>query len=137
MKETVHRLFSILMAMLLLVSTTSWAVDKHYCMGHLMDVAFFVDAQDCGMDMALSDDTSKMEEKSSCCDDETIVVDGQDNLKISFEDIDLGQQFFLVSFAYSYLNVLKPIEERPVPNEHYPPPLLVKDIHILDEVFLI
>ncbi|MFH6603532.1 hypothetical protein ACEZ3G_08595 [Maribacter algicola] len=137
MKETVHRLFSILMAMLLLVSTTSWAVDKHYCMGHLMDVSFFANAKDCGMDMTPSDETSKTEEKSSCCDDETMVVDGQDNLKISVQDIDLGQQFFLVSFTYSYLNILSPIEELPVPNEHYPPPILVKNIHLLDEVFLI
>jgi len=137
MKENIHKLFSIAMALFLLASTTSWTVGKHYCMGHLMDVSFFADAEDCGMDMGLSDDASKMEEKSSCCNDEVLIVDGQDNLKMSFEDISLDQQIFLVAFAHSYSNLFKVVKEQPVPNEHYPPPVLVKDIQLLDEVFLI
>jgi hypothetical protein len=107
-------------------------------MGHLMDVSLFVHAENCGMDMDIYDDgASQMNAEDTCCDDELIIVEGQDDLKVSFEDVDLGQQLFLVAFAHYYLNLLQIGTERIVPNEHYPPPLLVKDIQLLDEVFII
>ncbi|MGI9550991.1 MAG: HYC_CC_PP family protein [Aurantibacter sp.] len=138
MKDRLHRIFSCLMALLLLASTTSWTVGKHYCMGHLIDVSFFSQAEDCGMDMPMSgDDMSQMESENSCCSDEFIVVEGQDDLKLSFDEIKLDQQMFLVAFVNTYLNLLQVQTEQYVPHEHYPPPLLVKDIQLLDEVFII
>lgn len=138
MKQTLNRLFSVSMAMLLLASTTSWTVGKHYCMGHLMDVSLFAAAEDCGMAMSTSsDDNSHITDQNSCCNDELIVVEGQDDLKISFEETSLDQQLFFISFAYTYLNLFNDLVERPVPNEQYPPPILVKDIQLLDEVFII
>jgi len=138
MKEISHRFFSAFLAMLLLASTTSWTVGKHYCMGHLMNVSLFAHAEDCGMDMMMDEgETSRGEMENSCCDDEIITVEGQDDLKHSLEDISLGQQLFLAAFAYSYLKVLEFPSVRQLPNEYYPPPLLIKDIQLLDEVFLI
>ena len=101
-----------------------------------MNVSLFAHAEDCGMAMSdvISDDTH---EEDSCCDNETVVVDGLDDLKISFSDFNLDQQLFLVTFTYSYFALLQVQTERPVPNEHYPPPLLIKNIQLLDEVFLI
>ena len=129
---------SFMMAILLLLSTTSWKVEKHYCMGRLMDMALFVDVDDCGMDMSINEDGQNLDEtKKSCCDDEVIFIDGQDDLKLSFEDMGFDQQVFLVTFIQTYSNLFKAIEEQTVPNEYYPPPLLVKDIQLLDEVFLI
>ena len=43
----------------------------------------------------------------------------------------------LVAFAQSYIELFVPLDQLPVPNEKYPPPILVKDIHVLDQVFLI
>jgi len=138
MKETFNRLFSAAMALLLLASTTSWTVEKHYCMGHLMDVSLFSAAEDCGMAMStFSDDNSEIVDQNSCCNDELIVVEGQNDLKVSFDDFSLDQRLFLVAFTSSYINLFDTLAERPVPNEHYPPPLLVRDIQLLDEVFLI
>jgi len=126
------------MALLLLLSTISWKVEKHYCMGRLIDVALFTDVDTCGMDMSVSEaDESLDVSKNSCCNNEVVFVDGQDDLKISFNDLDIEQKSFLIAFTYSYLNVLRDLKEQPVPNEQYPPPILVKDIQILDEVFLI
>ena len=126
------------MALLLLASTTSWTVGKHYCLGHLVDVALFAPADDCGMGMDMSEkDGSEMMGENSCCDDELFVIEGQDDLNISFEDLSDDQQTFLVAFAYSYLYPSPLDKEQYVPHEHYPPPLLVKDIQLLDEVFLI
>ena len=136
MKEVFHKTISLAMAVLLLLSTTSWKVEKHYCMGHLMDVAFFSDVDTCGMDMSDHADT-KMQQDNSCCNDEVIVIDGQDDLKLSFNDLGMDQQSFLVAFTYSYIDLFETLAEQAVPHKQYPPPILVKDIQLLDEVFLI
>ncbi|HET8737379.1 MAG TPA: hypothetical protein VFM69_12345 [Pricia sp.] len=137
-----HRVLSCLMALLLLASTTSWTVGKHYCMGLLMDVSFFEHAEDCGMDMDLyggvgEHELPAVQDEDTCCNDEIISVAGQDDLKPTLNDIRFDQQPFLVSFAHTYFDIFDTSTERNVPHEHYPPPLLVKDIQLLDEVFLI
>ncbi len=126
------------MGLLLLLSTISWKVEKHYCMGRLMNVALFTDAETCGMDMAMSmSENSWGETKNSCCDDEVIFVDGQDDLKISFNDLNVEQQSFLIVLTHTYLGAFQDVRQKPVPHEQYPPPLLIKDIQLLDEVYLI
>lgn len=132
-----YQAFSVAMALLLLASTTSWMVGKHYCMGLLMDVALFEHAEDCGMDMEGKEADTIVSREDGCCNDEVIAIPGQDDLKISFDDLNLEQQVFLVAFTHSYYNFSQFDTERLVPNEYYPPPLLVKDIQLLDEVFLI
>ena len=124
------------MAVMLLLSTVSWTIEKHTCMGRVMDIALFAKAQDCGMDAAMQ----AMEDESlenHCCGEETLTLQGQDDLKITFNDISLDQQVFLVAFTTAYLALLVPTEQRTSINEYYPPPLLVKDIQLLDETFLI
>jgi hypothetical protein len=138
MKAVLRKIVSIAMALLLLLSTVSWKVEKHYCMGRLMDTALFVDVDDCGMGMAVySNGLEKLGKENHCCDDKVILIEGQDDLKISFNDLNLHQQAFWVAFTYSYIDLFSNLAERPVPHELYPPPILVKDIQLLDEVFLI
>jgi len=84
-----------------------------------------------------SDNQNLNETENSCCDDEVIFVEGQDDLKISFNDLDTGQQSFLITFGHSYLNLFQIQRERTLPDEQYPPPILVKDIQLLDQVYLI
>jgi len=121
------------MALLLLASTTSWTVDKHFCMGDLVDVAFFTSADSCGMNM----DDIPGEWQLDCCSDEIIVITGQDNLKISFDELSLAHKLLVTSFAQSYLALFQETEEQIIPHNDYPPPLLVQDLQLLDEVFLI
>ncbi|MEX0290941.1 MAG: hypothetical protein AB3N14_17690 [Flavobacteriaceae bacterium] len=121
------------MALLLLASTTSWTVEKHFCMGHLVDIAFFSEAASCGMLMGGAEEMPEME----CCDDETIVVDGQDSLKLSFDELSADQLLFLSSFTYAYINLFEGLQEQIVPHLGYPPPLITYDLQLLDQVFLI
>ena len=126
------------MALLLLLSTTSWKVEKHYCMGHLVDVALFTDVEVCGMNMSIASKTQELNaEKSSCCDDQVIFIEGQDDLKISLDNIDIKKQFFFQVFTFGYDHLFQIVEEKPLAREQYPPPLLVKNIQLLDQVFLI
>ena len=137
-KDFAFKIVSISMALLLLASTTSWKVEKHYCMGHLVDLAFFADAEDCGMSMdIMNDDDSTMQQESSCCSDEVIFVAGQDDLKLSFDNLSFEQQLFVTSFAYSYIDLFKGSEENAILFRDYSPPLVIKNIYKLDETYLI
>lgn len=138
MKGILHKSTALLMAILLLLSTTSWKVEKHYCMGHLMDVALFTDVDTCGMNMSITDNNEILDDvENSCCNDEVIFVEGQDDLKLSFNDLDTEQQSFLIAFKYSYSSLFQVQTDQFSPHEQYPPPILVKDIQLLDEVYLI
>lgn len=135
-KVLFQQITSAFLAMLVLLSTVSWTVDKHLCMGRVMDISLFTDADDCGMEgaMAMMGETFS---DNHCCADESFTLAGQDDLKHAIQDLDLEQQVFLVAFAESYFDLFVPVEELPIPHEEYPPPLLTMDIHILDQVFLI
>lgn len=76
-------------------------------------------------------------EEKSCCSDHTITVAGQDNIKASFEKLSFGQQLFVTAFTYSYLNLYQSLETQIVPFRDYTPPLLVRDVLLLDQTFLI
>ncbi|QLG45813.1 HYC_CC_PP family protein [Costertonia aggregata] len=139
MKHYIHKIFSLFMALLLLVSTTSWKVEKHYCMGHLIDVAVFSEPDSCSMLMSSSETKDSKENtiEKGCCDNEIEVVEGQDTLKNTFEDLSLKKQQFLVALSSAFIHVFYFETESSVSDNIYPPPILVKDIQLLDEVFLI
>lgn len=79
----------------------------------------------------------EMASKMDCCDDEAFTIEGQDDLKLTFNDLELDQQLFLLAFSTSYLSLFSEDSGLNVPSEVYPPPLLVQDFNILYEVFLI
>ena len=138
MKPAFRNIVSFGMALLVLASTTSITVGKHFCGDILVDLALFSEAETCGMEMPehTRGDNHSLEQ-DMCCSDQTIVFEGQDELKISFESLNFDQQLFLNSFTYSYLNLFEGLPQHVVPFKYYDPPLLVSDIQILDQVFII
>lgn len=130
-KKLFQHIISVSMAILVMFSTMSFTVDKHFCGSYLVDLAVFSKAQSCGMDM------SSMEEDGHCCSNEKVEVDGQDELDQSVKVLDLDQQIFLISFSHSYLNLFEGLPEQIIPFKNYTPPLLVYDIQLQDQVFLI
>ena len=124
------------MAVLVLFSTVSFTVEKHFCGDVLIDSAVFTEAQKCKME-AFEIEQSKITKKH-CCKDELEVVKGQDKLKRSqFEEVTFEQQVFVFSFIYSYTNSLEELPNLIIPHKYYSPPILIDDIQVLDEVFLI
>lgn len=135
-KAFLHKTFSVTLACLVLFSTLSFTVEKHYCGDNLIDVAIFSKVDNCGMDM--DSVASTYSDKKQCCKDEVQVVKGQDKLKkVSFEDLQLDQQLFLSTFVYSYTNLFEGLPELVIPHKNYFPPNLVTDIQVLDQVFII
>jgi hypothetical protein len=129
---------SFLMALIVLFSTFSFTVEQHYCCDVLVDYSFFSKAEKCDMDVQknIHPEQSGLSKKD-CCDDETLSIPGQDDLKLSFEKFGFEQQQFIASYIFSALNIFEGLPENVVPFRGYPPPLLVKDILILGQTFLI
>jgi len=125
------------MAFVVIFTTMSFTVDIHYCGDTLIDIAVFQEAKDCGMQMVMSTATSNEMKGMSCCHDEQIVSIGQDDLKPSFQKMDLEQQEFVVAFYRSYIQLFEYSETHTVPFDGYPPPDIVTDFVMLNEQFLI
>ena len=82
-KQFTYKVFSVALALLVLFSTVSFTIEKHFCGDVLVDVSMFVEADKCGMEAMES-----LQQKS-CCKDEIEVIQGQNELKVSsFDDLD-------------------------------------------------
>ncbi|WP_299363980.1 hypothetical protein [Winogradskyella sp.] len=130
-----YKVFSIVLALLVLVSTLSVAIEKHFCGGVLVDVAVFTDVDKC-----CGDSKSESQEitKNSCCKNEIDIVEGQDEITIkAFEDLDIIQEQVLVAYAYAFVNLYESLPKQIIPHKDYSPPLLIRDIQVLDETYLI
>lgn len=130
-------IFACTMALLVLFSTVSFTVAKHYCGGFLVDTALFSKADACIMsyepiacDLEIS--------KKSCCSDEAITIKGQDDLnKVTLDEFSFEQQVFITSLIYSYKQLFSEPDTQVIPDNDYSPPPLVYDIHVLNETYLI
>ncbi len=78
-----------------------------------------------------------MEMEMDCCSDVEVVFEGQEDLKISLDQLSFDQQLFVASFVYSYIELFEGFDENVVPFKDYSPPPLIRDVQILDQTFLI
>jgi hypothetical protein len=129
---------SLLMALLVLFSTMSFSLNIHYCGDHLVDFSLFDTADTCMMKAEISKSSSECALMDmDCCSDVEIVIEGQDDVKIAFDQFTFEQQVFITSFAISYINLFEGFDSNVIPFKDYSPPPLILDIHILDQSFLI
>ena len=135
-RKVLHKTFSAILAFLVLLSTVSFTVEKHFCGDVLVDVSMFSQVEKCGMEMPVADNCQIT--KKSCCKDEVDVVQGQKELKpTSFDDLHFQKQVLVVSFLHSFLNLFHALPEQIASHKYYSPPNIVSDIHVLNEVFII
>ena len=137
MKQLIHKIVSLSMAIVVLFSTMSFTIDMHFCGDTLMDTAIFQQVKTCGMEMENPLTEGCSVTKKNCCSDEQVVVDGQDELQLHAEQITLEQQVFIASFVYSYINLFESVDKKKTSFEAYKPPLVAKEIFKLDETYLI
>lgn len=131
-----HKGFAVGMAFLVLLSTLSITIEKHFCGDYLVNVSLFSEVEKCTME-AEEIELAKITKKP-CCKDIVDVVEGQDELIVkTFDDLDLDQQQFIASFAVSYVNLFESLPKQVIPHKEYSPPKLIYDIQVINETFLI
>ena len=140
MSKLSHKILAILMSFVVLFSTTSFAITKHFCGDTLVDTAIFSEASTCGMES--QKDTSVAISgcsiiKKDCCKDEQVLIDGQDEVQLQVDKISFNQELFIASFIYTYINLFVNLENNVSSFEEYEPPLVIKEIFKIDETYLI
>ena len=116
----------------------SFTINEHYCGGSLVDTSLFLKADTCMMeDMGMSNSDGISILKDNCCNDLTTIIDGQDEVYQNGKQLAFEQQLFITSFLYTYSALFSSKESSTVLYQEYIPPILVKDIQVLDETFLI
>ncbi len=131
-----HKVFSVTLSFLVLFSTLSLTIEKHFCGDVLVDVAVFTETEKCADDLPEINETRIA--KKTCCKDETHVIEGINQLTTNaFEDLNDLQKQVLFAYKYSYINAFEGLPNLVTPNKDYSPPIRTKDIQLLDETYLI
>lgn len=125
---------SVFMALLVMVSTMSFTVQSHYCGNILVDKAIMKPAKTCSMHDSKGHQSS---EDDHCCDEETEVVKGQNELKLS--DTQTVLKLPLPLTVFTYIHFIKPVEVELLHSIVFEdsPPDLEFDYRIRHQVFLI
>lgn len=140
MKEFLYKITSSTVAFLVLFSTLSFTVDKHYCGDRLVEVAIFSDVKGCGMvkDMEIDKETSDVISfsKTSCCKNESSFIEGNSIDQQAVQKLKLQQINFATALIVSFNNLT--IETSHITSfSHYDPPIVDHEVIILYENFRI
>lgn len=137
MKSIFQKVFSITMALFLLASTVSWTIGMHFCGKSLVDIAFFEHAKKYGMDQRSSANSENAEWSiRSCCAYELAVIVGQDDLTTFHVESSIVLQYLFIA-SNTYYTLFESSDMMLASYVKYLPPLLVRNVQILDQVFLI
>ncbi|WBX73364.1 hypothetical protein PG913_10995 [Tenacibaculum pacificus] len=137
MKLLFIKISTILLALLVLFSTFSFSVEKHYCGDFLVDISYLGNADSCGS-ISNNDTCETIIKKKECCKDEVEQIKGQDEIfKDSLDKISFDKVKFVLAFYASYKLPFQALEKQDVSHTDYTPPDLIFDIQVLHEVFII
>ena len=129
------------MALLVFASTTSFTIDMHFCGSKLVSTGLFEEAENCGMEMDQAQSSSNVDgcsvTKKDCCSDTQYSFEGQNEMQAKKVELSQSQKLFVAAFITSYITSFEDLHNKVIPFKDYSPPLVVKDIQLLDEVFLI
>ncbi|WP_162343286.1 HYC_CC_PP family protein [Cyclobacterium salsum] len=129
---------SLFLSLLVVLSSMTFTVNLHLCMGELESVGILTDAPACDMHRkSCHAPEPDKNSKEDCCEDEQRILHGQDELSKSpvFQKTQ-PELVAVLSLLVSYFtaNTELPLMEA---MEVYIPPLLPRDIPVLIQSFLI
>ena len=112
-------------------------MDMHFCGDSLVDYSFFDDSADCGMKLMAETEQDCPMSLMKCCTDHELSQEGQDELALSWNSLDLEQQEFIQAFTFTYIDFYTGLPRQTVPFLDYSPPLITYDRQVIWETFLI
>lgn len=141
MKKIISKIGTILLAFTVLFSSLSMGIDKHYCGDTLFSKAIFSSAQDCVMQQVTAcpghTTTEQYVQKESCCYNVHLVFEANDINQLALQSYTLKKQEVVVLLVNDYLFSLKQVNRYQKYYQYYSPPLIVQDIPVLIQSFLI
>ncbi len=131
---------SSILALLVLVSSSSFMVNMHFCGGHMQSVSLIEDAAPCPMEVELPPCHKKMEvRKSGCCEDKHVAFEGKDfSTKVQDFSLLTWQAINWVAALPVIMEVIQVNEALAFSNHiPYKPPIVERDLPVLKQSFLI
>jgi hypothetical protein len=134
--KAIRSISAVLLALLVLVSSTSFIVGFHICMGEIQNVALFTKADSCEKEKSLP--PCHRHQKAPCCADETFFHKG-DDFKASIDHyhvsapapVDLDQPLIFIAEVIPTSLVSR------IQFYNYDPPWRSCDLTVEHQVFLI
>lgn len=140
MKTTLQSLSSFVLAILVLFSTMSFTVEKHFCGKSLVGHAVFSSVEKCKSEMSscgIGGEGHEAMKKGSCCSDKTESIIGQDELNFYSFNFNFMPAVFILPISFLLVNLLPEVSPEIISYPPYEPPQLVYDLQILCQVFTI
>lgn len=140
MKRRVLKTISVLLTFLVVFSTFSFTVEKHFCGNTLIGIGVFSSAKKCKTEMhscGVEGGFHKTNKKDSCCSNKKENIDGQDELKISSFSFNLFHHNLEIPQFFISDHLLHELPLKEIPYRYYKPPLLVSDFWMFYQVFII
>ena len=131
-----HKVFSMMLALLVLLSTFSFKMETHFCGSNIVDVAVFSKVKSC---CSVTKNTSSELQytKKSCCNNKVVSIDGLKQHKVvSFSKEIPVKKLFIPPSIYNFVT-LRFISSSEDFYPDYSPPDRDLDFQIEHQVFLI
>ena len=145
-----HRITAISMALLMMLSSTGFSMDIHYCQDQLKSVSLLGKAKSCHAKQETppchkmkkschhKEDNVSKADKDNCCHNETVVIEKSDldatpTQLSTVQDIQLD---FVAAFVAVYVFNYS-VQADFQPYAQYKPPLPDRDVQVLYQTFLI
>lgn len=139
MIQILHKILAFVLALAVLLSTLSFTVEKHVCMGEVTDVSYFSEADSCGMEAVSCENAESGDrvEQSKCCDNLHELIPGDQLEQQALKRLEIQDYDFIVSYISTYLIDLEQGDRADFIEFGPDPPLVERNIQILYQTFLI
>ena len=136
-KKTTHVIFAYFMVTVLILSTMSFTVHKHFCGAFLADVSLIVPSGGCGMEQVLTEDSCERNALPGCCHDKQELLQGQDTLKMDVLVVFQTAIYYAPEMSNWFTKPIQTVKNAPTANLVKPPQLIQRHLYILHDSFLI
>ncbi len=141
MKSISYKITAIFLALNLVFSTISYAVEKHECGGKITDVSLFGESDKCSPLMESegqkSHDSNELSfSKQTCCKDLNQIIQSTIVIEKSTKNVDI-QVLPQVAIIINKLYLFEGLAENVIPFQYYIPQKIITDIPVLYQTFLI
>ncbi|WP_373056426.1 hypothetical protein [Zunongwangia sp. H14] len=124
---------------LVVFSTLSFSVNRHYCGELLIDSAIFQKTKSCCFENSIDSENEKLQANNTCCTDNQVLIEGQNELKNSFPSFLSFPSFPVIAYP-SEFNLILVLNfedvESSMPITH-PLPALKNRLYIFFDTLLI
>jgi hypothetical protein len=137
MKLIIRNISATILSFIVMFSSMSFAIDEHFCGSRLMDVSYFGDADNCGMDEIDMSSNISVFKKNNCCKDQITLLQSsifnkEKLINLHNTDIEIS---LLETSCYSVFYKNNSLKLKYY--KDFSPPDITKDIRVLHQTFLI